>query len=149
MLPADLSLDELMPDDAELGLLLQSSAADPESTLLSGEQESLVHKAVLSILPRYRIIFVLHDMEDLDTAQIAQVLRSSRAPSGFAFTAPGFVCAKKCMRFVSSFRIPPPFPRQVTPLAGEGRCTPNALAAAANFSPISLNISMAKSLGKL
>lgn len=69
-----LSLDELMPDESELGLLLQDTAANPESRLLSGEQDQLIHKAILSVPPQYRIVLVLHDMEDLTTQQIAKVL---------------------------------------------------------------------------
>lgn len=69
-----LSLEELMPDDTELGLLLQESAANPESQLLQGEQNHLIHQAILSVPPEYRIVLVLHDIEDLDTEQIAQVL---------------------------------------------------------------------------
>lgn len=69
-----LSLDELMPDDSELGLLLQDTGADPESRLLSGEQDQLIHKAILSVPSKYRIVLVLHDMEDLNTEQIGQIL---------------------------------------------------------------------------
>ena len=69
-----LSLDELMPDESEIGLLLQDAAANPESQVLEGEQSQLLHKAILSIPPQYRIVLVLHDMEDLDTEQTAQVL---------------------------------------------------------------------------
>ncbi|HVJ09188.1 MAG TPA: sigma-70 family RNA polymerase sigma factor [Acidisarcina sp.] len=69
-----LSLDDLMPDDSELGLLLQDATANPESHLLRGEEDQLIHKAILSVPPQYRIVLVLHDMEDLNTEQIAQVL---------------------------------------------------------------------------
>jgi RNA polymerase sigma-70 factor, ECF subfamily len=69
-----LSLDELMPDASELGLLLADAAKGPEGLLLEGEQDRLVHKAVLQIPPQYRMVLVLHDMEDLDTDQIAKIL---------------------------------------------------------------------------
>jgi RNA polymerase sigma-70 factor (ECF subfamily) len=69
-----LSLEELMPDEMELGLLLQDVAANPESRVLLNEQNQLLHKAILSVPPEYRIVLVLHDIEDLDTEQIAQVL---------------------------------------------------------------------------
>ena len=69
-----LSLDELMPDESELGLLLQDTKASPENRYLQSEQDHFVHKAILNIPPRYRMVLVLHDIEDLDTNQIAKVL---------------------------------------------------------------------------
>jgi RNA polymerase sigma-70 factor (ECF subfamily) len=68
------SLDELMPDDAELGRLLQDAAENPEGHLLHAEQHDLLHRAVLRIPAPLRIVLVLHDMEDLTTDQVAQVL---------------------------------------------------------------------------
>jgi RNA polymerase sigma-70 factor (ECF subfamily) len=69
-----LSLDELMPDDAELGRLLQDAADSPERTLLATERHDLLHQAVLRIPATLRIVLVLHDMEELATDQVAQVL---------------------------------------------------------------------------
>ncbi len=69
-----LSLDELMPDDAELGRLLQDAAESPEGALLHAEQHQLLHQAVLQIPPALRMVLVLHDMEDLTTEQVAQIL---------------------------------------------------------------------------
>src|SRR5665213_2613275 len=69
-----LSLDELMPDDAELGRLLQDAAESPESNVLHAEQHSLLHQAVLRIPAPLRIVLVLHDMEELNTDEVAQVL---------------------------------------------------------------------------
>jgi RNA polymerase sigma-70 factor (ECF subfamily) len=69
-----LSLDELMPDDEELGRLLQDTAIGPEGNLLKGEQHHLLHQAILRIPAPLRIVLVLHDMEELTTEQVAQVL---------------------------------------------------------------------------
>lgn len=69
-----LSLDELMPDDAELSRLLEDAAASPEEHALGVEQHELLHGAVLRIPPQLRIVLVLHDMEELDTDQVAQIL---------------------------------------------------------------------------
>jgi len=69
-----LSLDELMPDDAELGRMLQDAAAGPEGDLLHAEQHYLLHQAVLRIPAGLRIVLVLHDMEELTTEQVAQIL---------------------------------------------------------------------------
>jgi RNA polymerase sigma-70 factor (ECF subfamily) len=69
-----LSLDELMPDGEELGRLLQDAAESPESNALHSEQQNLLQQAVLRIPAPLRIVLVLHDMEDLTTDQVAQVL---------------------------------------------------------------------------
>jgi RNA polymerase sigma-70 factor (ECF subfamily) len=69
-----LSLDELMPDAAELGRLLQDAAQGPEAELLDAEQHYLLHQAVLLIPAPLRIVLVLHDMEELSTEQVAQIL---------------------------------------------------------------------------
>jgi RNA polymerase sigma-70 factor (ECF subfamily) len=69
-----LSLDELMPDEAELGRLLADAAATPEGHLLRAEQHDRLHQAVLRIPAPLRIVLVLHDMEELDTGQVAQIL---------------------------------------------------------------------------
>jgi RNA polymerase sigma-70 factor (ECF subfamily) len=68
------SLDELMPDKTELGRLLQDSAVGPEGNLLHAEQHHLLHQAVLRIPAQLRIVLVLHDMEELTTEQVAQIL---------------------------------------------------------------------------
>ncbi len=69
-----LSLDELMPSDEELGLLLQDSGEGPEASLLHAEQHQLLHQAILRIPAPLRIVLVLHDMEELTTEQVAQIL---------------------------------------------------------------------------
>jgi RNA polymerase sigma-70 factor, ECF subfamily len=68
------SLDELMPDDAELKQLLSDTATNPEGQVLCAEQRQLLHQAVLHIPPPLRLVLVLHDMEELSTDQIAQIL---------------------------------------------------------------------------
>ncbi len=69
-----LSLDELMPDGDELGRLLADAAPGPESNTLAAEQHRLLHHAILRIPATLRIVLVLHDMEELNTEQVAQVL---------------------------------------------------------------------------
>ena len=68
------SLDELMPDEAELGRLLEDAGESPEGNLLHAEQHQLLHKAILRIPAPLRIVLVLHDMEELTTEQVAQIL---------------------------------------------------------------------------
>jgi RNA polymerase sigma-70 factor (ECF subfamily) len=69
-----LSLDELMPDELELGRLLQAAAESPEGNVLHAEQHHLLHQAVLRIPVQLRIVLVLHDMEELATEEVAQIL---------------------------------------------------------------------------
>jgi RNA polymerase sigma-70 factor (ECF subfamily) len=68
------SLDELMPDEVELGRLLKNAGRSPEGNLLHAEQNSLLHQAVLRIPAQLRIVLVLHDMEEMTTEQVAQIL---------------------------------------------------------------------------
>jgi RNA polymerase sigma-70 factor, ECF subfamily len=69
-----IALDELMPDEAELGRLLADAAHGPEDNVSQAEQANLIHKAVLQIPPPLRMVLVLHDMEELDTDQVATIL---------------------------------------------------------------------------
>jgi RNA polymerase sigma-70 factor (ECF subfamily) len=69
-----LSLDELMPSDEQIGLLLQDGGLGPELSLLDSEQHRLLHQATLRIPAPLRIVLVLHDMEELTTRQVAQIL---------------------------------------------------------------------------
>lgn len=69
-----LSLDELMPDDAELGRMLVDAAANPEAEAVRSEGQELLMRAVQKIPLNLRLVLVLHDMEDLTTEEVAQVL---------------------------------------------------------------------------
>jgi len=71
---ARLSLDELMPDQDELRELLLDRAKSPEGLLLHAEERDLLHRAVLNIPTPLRLVLVLHDMEELSTDQVAQIL---------------------------------------------------------------------------
>ncbi len=68
-----MSLDALMPDDHELAMLLADSRQSPEDSAIHQQDGQLLHQVVLRIPPRYRLILVLHDMEELDTSEIAKV----------------------------------------------------------------------------
>jgi len=70
-----LSLDELIPDDAELhALLLTDPAPNPEGEALSRQDHQMLHKAVLALPPQYRMVLVLHDMEEMDTGLVGKIL---------------------------------------------------------------------------
>lgn len=69
-----ISLDELMPGEEELRVLLLESERDPEDSAIHGQEQHLLHQAVLRIPTPLRMVLVLHDMEDLNTEQIAKIL---------------------------------------------------------------------------
>lgn len=69
-----LSLDELLPDEAEMSRLLEDASRTPEENVLHSEQAQLLRRAVLEIPAPLRIVLVLHDMEDLATEQVATIL---------------------------------------------------------------------------
>ena len=68
------SLDELIPTDFELDELLKSTAPNPEVNVLREEARQRLREAVLKVSPLYRMVLVLHDMEGLNTAQVARVI---------------------------------------------------------------------------
>jgi RNA polymerase sigma-70 factor, ECF subfamily len=68
-----LSLEELMPDSEELASLTANDAASPEHQVLKKREAERVQEAILRIPPNYRLILVLHDMEELDTDEVARI----------------------------------------------------------------------------
>src|SRR6516162_11156775 len=68
------SLDELIPTTFELEELLKSSGPNPEMTVLRDESRQRLREAVLKLPQLYRVVLVLHDMEDLSTAEVARVI---------------------------------------------------------------------------
>ena len=69
----NLSLDALMPDGREMQRLL-SRTPNPEAAALNNETAEHLKQAVLSLPPQYRVVLVLHDMEELSTSEVAQIL---------------------------------------------------------------------------
>lgn len=68
------ALEDLLPSRDDLALLLADSREDPETAAVAGEDHRLLHEVILEVPPQYRIVLVLHDMEELTTEQVAQVL---------------------------------------------------------------------------
>jgi RNA polymerase sigma-70 factor (ECF subfamily) len=67
-----LSLEELMPGDHELREL-RSKTPGPEASVLNKETEEQLREAVLALPEQYRLVLVLHDMEELSTQEVAQI----------------------------------------------------------------------------
>lgn len=69
----DLSLEELMPDRRELQKLSGSPDGTPETSLLRRENAKLLRNAVQRLPADYRLILVLHDMEELSNGDVAEI----------------------------------------------------------------------------
>ena len=69
-----LSLEELIPDDEELRRLLHMAESGPERAAIRTEQHHLLHEAVLRLPTPLRMVLVLHDMEELSSEEVANIL---------------------------------------------------------------------------
>jgi RNA polymerase sigma-70 factor (ECF subfamily) len=69
----NLSLDDLMPDRRELEKLSGKADGTPETSLLRRENAKRLRQAVQKLPPAYRLILVLHDMEELSDADVAEI----------------------------------------------------------------------------
>jgi len=68
-----LSLEELMPDRQELEKLSGETEGTPETSLLRRESAKRLRAAVQKLPPDYRLILVLHDMEELCDTDISEI----------------------------------------------------------------------------
>jgi RNA polymerase sigma-70 factor (ECF subfamily) len=68
-----LSLDELMPDQWEMETLSGNSHGTPETSLMRRESARRMREAVQKLPPDYRLILVLHDMEELSDSEISEI----------------------------------------------------------------------------
>jgi RNA polymerase sigma-70 factor (ECF subfamily) len=62
-----------MPDRRELETLSGNAGPTPETTLMRRENAKLLRDAVQQLPPEYRLILVLHDMEELSDEDIAEI----------------------------------------------------------------------------
>jgi RNA polymerase sigma-70 factor (ECF subfamily) len=69
----DLSLEELMPDRQELQKLSGNPDGTPETSLLRRENAKRLRGAVRKLPAEYRLILVLHDMEELSDEDVAEI----------------------------------------------------------------------------
>jgi RNA polymerase sigma factor (sigma-70 family) len=68
-----LSLEELMPDQREMEELSGNVEPTAESSLIRRENANQLRDAVHQLPPDYRLILVLHDMEELSDDDIAEI----------------------------------------------------------------------------
>ena len=71
-----LSLDELMPDAAEMDHLRELAAGgpSPERVAIVRHDIGRLMRAIQKVPPSYRIVLVLHDVEELSNEEIARIL---------------------------------------------------------------------------
>ena len=69
----DLSLEELMPDRHELKKLSGNPDGSPETLMLRRENSKRLRQAVQKLPAEYRLILVLHDMEELSDGDVAEI----------------------------------------------------------------------------
>ena len=76
----ELSLDEFRPgDETAAAEKVPEWALMPLDKLLNEELSSVIHRAILSIPRKYRMVIVLRDIEGFSTAETAQILNLSPA----------------------------------------------------------------------
>lgn len=69
-----ISLDELMPGKDELQFLLHAAGKTPEQDALKDEEQKLLQQAILRLPASLRLVLVLHDMEELNSEEVARIL---------------------------------------------------------------------------
>jgi RNA polymerase sigma-70 factor (ECF subfamily) len=71
-----LSLEELMPDAMELDHLgaIADKGPSPERSAIANQDSKQLQQAILKVPPPYRLVLVLHDVEELSTDEIARIL---------------------------------------------------------------------------
>jgi RNA polymerase sigma-70 factor (ECF subfamily) len=69
----NLSFEELMPDRRELQMLSGGPDGTPETSLLRRENRKRLREAVQKLPADYRLILVLHDMEELSDGDVAEI----------------------------------------------------------------------------
>lgn len=69
----DLSLEELMPDRRGMKKLSGNPDGTPETSLLRRENAKRLREAVQRLPAEYRLILVLHDMEELSDGDVAEI----------------------------------------------------------------------------
>ncbi len=69
----ELSLDELMPDRAELEQLDRVPGINPEGSAIRGEQGERLREAIRHLPPHYRIVLVLRDMEGFTDEEVGEI----------------------------------------------------------------------------
>lgn len=76
----ELSLDEFRPaDEAEAAETVPEWTLMPLEKLLNEELSSAIHRGIISIPKKYRMVIVLRDIEGFSTAETAEILNLSPA----------------------------------------------------------------------
>lgn len=69
----DLSLEELMPDRAEMERLNSEGSLNPETFAIRSDEAGRLRRAIQKLPPQYRIVLVLRDMEGLTDEEVGEI----------------------------------------------------------------------------
>ena len=95
---------------------------DPESNVLAAEQHHLLHQAILRIPAILRIVLVLHDMEELTTEQVAQVLSLQQGTVRIRLHRARLSVRKEMSQLLKAI---PELPEQARPSAKQDQTRPS------------------------
>jgi RNA polymerase sigma-70 factor (ECF subfamily) len=71
----ELSLDELMPKDADSATFeIPDDSDSPDDSVARNEVREKVREAIRSLPPHYRIVLLLRDIEQLSTREVSEAL---------------------------------------------------------------------------
>ena len=87
--------------------MLQDGGKSPEGNLLQSERHDLLHRAILRVPASLRIVLVLHDMEELSTAQVAEVLELQQGTVRIRLHRARLSVRKEMNRLLASAAEPP------------------------------------------
>ena len=66
-------------DENAIPQVIPDWASQPLATILNEELSQKIKSAILELPEKYRLVFVLRDIEGFDTAETAQILNLSQA----------------------------------------------------------------------
>ena len=113
----NISLEALMPDGRELAELL-STAPGPEAAVLNRDSADQLRQALDEVPPAYRMVLVLHDMEELSTGEVSQITGLHEGTVRVRLHRARLLLRKELARITSGLR---PGAIQLRAAAGEQR----------------------------
>lgn len=106
----EISLDQLLPGDQEAARIFDvaDESPTPEAALLNAELKAVVEAAIADLPPKYRIVLVLRDMEQLSTDEVARILRLSPEAVKSRLHRARLSVRQKLMQYWRAHRVQPP-----------------------------------------
>ena len=122
----DLSLDDLMPDRAELAKLAKDAPLNPESLAIRSQQARHLRSAIQKLPPQYRIILVLRDMEGLTDDEVAEITGLRSGTVRVRLHRARLFVRKEMVRSVTNGRNSRTISARKTPSAPTGETRPQS-----------------------